>query len=614
MSSNRSFKCQLLVAAAMAMLSSVYPAAAETSTLDALRSRPPGDEVIYFLLPDRFENGDKSNDRGHLKGDRLHTGFDPTSRAFYNGGDFKGVMQHLDYIQSLGATAVWLAPVFKNKPVQGDPGNESSGYHGYWITDFTHVDPHFGTDAEFKKLVDAVHARGMKFYMDIVVNHTADVIKNKECPKQMECPYRSPADYPYTRQGGVHGAPINDGFLGDGVQSEANFSRLTNPNYAYTVTVPKGEEHIKGPDWLNNPLYYHNRGNTTFDGESATRGDFVGLDDIMTENPRVVKGMIEIFGTWIDNYGIDGFRIDTARFVNPEFMAAFVPAMLARAKAKGIPNFHIFGENISGVVDAQALQALHTRIDKQPSVLDFAFAVAVQQTLAGNAGTITLARLFEDDPLYEGGEKTALTLPTFISNHDAGRFGWYVRNAFPKASDEEVLKRVVLAHAMLFTLRGVPTVYYGDEQGFAGLGGDQAARADMFASKVKEYNDTPLIGTKSTTAVANFNPDHPLYHAIQELARLRASNAALRSGRQIVRNYSEKPGLFAVSRLDPVNGREFVIAFNTSTSPIEAQVEVGHATSSFKALHGVCAAKPDAPGSYHVSLKALDYVVCAATP
>lgn len=606
-------KLALLALAATALAAFTCPAVAEMQSPQAFRNRPPQDEVIYFLLPDRFENGDPRNDLGGLKGDRLQTGFDPTSRAFYNGGDFKGVMQHLDYIQSLGATAVWLAPVFKNKTVQGDKGNESSGYHGYWITDFTHVDPHFGSDADFKKLVDAVHARGMKFYMDIVVNHTADVIKNRECPTQ-NCPYRSPADYPYSRQGGVHGAPINPGFAGDAVQTEENFAKLTNPNYAYNVYIPKGEEHAKKPEWLNDPIFYHNRGNTSFDGESATRGDFVGLDDLMTENPRVVKGMIEVFGAWIDQYGIDGFRIDTARFVNPEFMAAFVPAMLARAKARGIPNFHIFGENISGADGAQALQALHTRIDKQPAVLDFAFAIAVQQTLAGNAGTITLAKLFEDDPLYEGGEKTALTLPTFISNHDAGRFGFYVRNAFPKASDDEVLKRVTLAHAMLFTLRGVPTVYYGDEQGFAGLGGDQAARQDMFPSKVKEYNDTPLIGTKSTTAIANFHPDHPLYHAIQELARLRANNAALRSGHQIVRNYSEKPGLFAVSRIDPGTGREIVIAFNTSTSSLEAQVEIDYTTTGFQSLHGACAAKPDAPGSYHVSLKALDYVVCAATP
>jgi glycosidase len=584
-----------------------------SSTLEAMRARPPQDEVIYFLLPDRFENGDKSNDLGGLKGDRLVTGFDPTSKAFYNGGDFKGVIQHLDYIQSLGATAVWLAPVFKNKAVQGDKGDESSGYHGYWITDFTSVDPHFGSNAEFKKLVDAVHARGMKFYMDIVVNHTADVIKYKECPT-LKCPYRSPADYPYSREGGVNGKAINEGFLGDSVMTEENFARLTDPNYAYSVYIPKGEEHVKKPEWLNDPLLYHNRGNTTFDGESATRGDFVGLDDIMTENPKVVKGMIDIFGAWIDNYGVDGFRIDTARFVNPEFMEAFSSAMLARAKARGIPNFHIFGENISGEEVAQSLQALHTRVDHQPAVLDFAFAMAVNATVAGNAGTITLARLFENDPLYEGGEKTALQLPTFISNHDAGRFAFYVRKAFPNASDDEVLKRVTLAHAMLFTLRGVPTVYYGDEQGFAGLGADQAARGDMFASKVKEYNDVPLVGTKSTTAVANFKLDHPLYKAIKELAGLRTAYPALRHGHQIVRNYSEKPGLFAVSRVDAQSGQEILIAYNTSTTPLEAQVEVDYTIKGLKSLHGACSSKPDAPGSLHVSLKPLDYVICAVTP
>ena len=156
------------------------------------RARLPQDEVIYFVLPDRFENGDTSNDRGGLSGDRLKTGFDPTSKAFYNGGDIKGLIKRLDYIQGLGVTALWVAPVFKNKPVQGPKGNESSGYHGYWITDFTRVDPHFGTNADFKALVDAVHARGMKFYMDIVVNHTADVIRFTEC--RGSCPYRSIAD------------------------------------------------------------------------------------------------------------------------------------------------------------------------------------------------------------------------------------------------------------------------------------------------------------------------------------------------------------------------------------------------------------------------------------
>lgn len=163
--------------------------------------------------------------------------------------------------------------------------------------------------------------------MDIVVNHTADVIQYKECPES-RCAYRGVADYPYTRQGGVAGAPINDGFDGK------DFRKLKRTDWAYTPYVPVGQEHAKKPDWLNDPIYYHNRGDSTFAGESSLLGDFATLDDVFTENPRVVAGFIEVYGQWIDDFGVDGFRIDTARHVNPEFWQAFVPAMLARAKAR----------------------------------------------------------------------------------------------------------------------------------------------------------------------------------------------------------------------------------------------------------------------------------------
>ena len=186
-----------------------------------------------------------------------------------NGGDLEGLTSRLDYLQSLGATAVWLAPIFKNKPVQGAPGSESSGYHGYWVTDFTLADPHFGTDTDMHAFVDAAHARAMKVYLDIIGNHTADVIAYRECPNS-SCPYRSRADFPYTRHGGINGEPINAGFLGDAApnQTAENFTKLTRTDFAYTPFVPKGEEHVKVPDWLNDPIYYHNRGNTTFTGES----------------------------------------------------------------------------------------------------------------------------------------------------------------------------------------------------------------------------------------------------------------------------------------------------------------------------------------------------------
>ena len=571
------------------------------------RARPPEDEIVYFVLPDRFENGDSSNDNGGLVGDRLVTGFDPAHKGFYHGGDLKGLTARLDYIQGLGATAIWLGPIYKNKPVQGGPGQETAGYHGYWITDFTSVDPHFGSDTDMRAFVEAAHARGMKVYLDIITNHTADVIQYRECVG-VACPYRTKGAYPYSRKGNLPGTSINTGFAGDGLRTPANFKLLTRDDYAYTPFVPPAEANVKVPAWLNSTIYYHNRGNSDFWGESSLYGDFVGLDDLMTENPKVVQGFIDIYGEWIDRYGVDGFRIDTARHVNPEFWQAFSPAMLSRARARGIPNFHIFGEVAAETVDVAQL-ARHTRVDRIPSVLDFAFARAVEKLLAGKEGTEVLARMYQDDGLYEGGVPAALRLPTFTGNHDIGRLAWMVRRERPDASDDEVLKRVMLSNAMLFLLRGVPTVYSGDEQGFVGHGIDQDARQDLFASRVPTYNDQALLGTSNTTAVANFNPQHPLYAQIAGLAKLRQSSVALRRGRQVVRAFEKRPGLFAASRIGS-DGREVVVAFNTSMETAVAQIEVELDSKLFRSVRGGCAAKATAPGSFRVEVPPLEYVVC----
>jgi glycosidase len=583
---------------------------AANADISDLRARTPDQEIVYFVLPDRFANGDPTNDRGGLKGDRLATGSDPASRGFYHGGDLKGLTAKLDYIQGLGATAIWLAPIFKNKPVQGAKGQESSGYHGYWVTDFTTVDPHFGTEADFRALVDAAHARGMKVYMDIIANHTADVIQYAESPTSA-APYRSKADYPWSRKGGVKGAAINAGFEGDQDASAVNWGKLTDPAFAYTPVVPKGEERVKVPAWLNDPIYYHNRGDTDWKGESAQYGDFVGLDDLATEDPRVVAGFIDIYKGWIDRFGIDGYRIDTARHVNPEFWRAFIPAIRAHAADKGIPNFHVFGEVATGDYDP-ALLASWTRNAAFPAVLDFAFMRAAVDAASGKSGTEMLARMVEDDGLYEGGKAAALQLPTFLGNHDAGRFGWLLRQQNPAMNDAEAMARDMLGHAMLLTLRGVPTLYYGDEQGFAGKGNDQQARQDMFASRVAEYNADTLIGTDATTARDNFDAGHPLYREIARLAKIRRETPALSRGATILRASSDKPGLFAVSRIDPQTGREVVVAFNTSTATLSGHIAVDPASSAFSALAGPCPARPAAPGSIALSLPAFGYAVCAA--
>lgn len=597
----------LLAASALALS---VPAAAQTPAATDFRARTPEQEVVYFVLPDRFENGDPKNDKGGLKGDRLSTGYDPTAKGFYHGGDLKGLTQRLDYIQGLGATAIWFAPIFKNKPVQGPKGDESAGYHGYWVTDFTQVDPHFGTNADFKAFVDAAHARGMKVYMDIIANHTADVIRYREGDAASYA-YRGKADYPFSRKGGLKGAAINPGFNGDADFSPENWTKLTDPTFAYTPYVPKGEETVKVPAWLNDPIHYHNRGDTNWVGESSLYGDFVGLDDLATENPRVVQGMIEIYASWIERFGIDGYRIDTARHVNPEFWQAFVPAMLETARAKGIPNFHIFGEVATSDVDP-ALTARWTRIAGLPSNLDMAFAAAAQRVVSGKTGTDVFARLLEDDALYEGGAPAATRLPTFLGNHDFGRFAMFVKQANPAADDEELLARVALGHAMLLTLRGVPVIYYGDEQGFVSDGNDQLARENMFPSKVAVYNDNDLIGTDATTAQANFDTAHPLYRHIAALAEVRQSTPALQSGLTRIRHAADKPGLLVVSRFDPKTGREVVLAYNTSAQPVTNTVAIEPASLKFAPLAGQCPVEANAPGSVTVTLPPFGFAVCAA--
>lgn len=598
---------------AMLLAAVLAASAATTPTIaQSFRDRAPTEEVIYFVLPDRFHNADPGNDTGGIKGDRLAHGFDPKSKGFYLGGDLKGLTDKLPYIQGTGATAIWLGPIYKNNPVQGRPGQESSGYHGYWITDFTTVDPHFGTEADLKAFISAAHGRGMKVYLDIITNHTADIIKYRECPEN-DCKFRSRADYPFRRQGGPLGRQINEGFLGDAAehQTAKNFAKLTSPDFAYTPYVPKGLEAAKVPAWLNDPLLYNNRGDTVFRGESNILGDFAGLDDVMTAHPRVVAGMIEIFGSWIDRFGIDGYRIDTARHVNPEFWQAFVPAMLERARANGIPNFHIFGEVYDP--DPGAL-ARFTRVDGYPAVLDFGFQSAVTQVVAEGKPTEVLAQLFFRDALYEGGEAAAMQLPTFLGNHDMGRFSTSVRKASPNASDDEQLAKVKLAHSMLLLLRGVPTIYYGDEQGFVGDGGDQDARETLFPSEVAVYNDNRLLGTRATTADANFDVSHPLYKHIQQLARLRAADPALRHGRQRVLAYRETPGLFAVARRNPRGVDEpvldTIIAFNTSDKRLIANVEIDPRILYSGSRMGNCG-DVIAPGTLAVDIPPFGTLVCA---
>jgi glycosidase len=218
--------------------------------------------------------------------------------------------------------------------------------------------------------------------------------------------------------------------------------------------------------------------------------------------------------------------------------------------------------------------------------------------------------LVANDVLYRNGPAAAKRMPTFLGNHDIARFSTNLRRRMPDISEDELLKRVQLGHAIMFTMRGVPTIYSGDEQGFVGDGGDQDARETHFASKVKAYLDNKLIGTNNTHAQDNYAQDHPIYRQIAKLSKIRSGSAALRRGKTVAHNHGEKPGLFAFSRIDEASGEEVIVAINTSNAPIKANFELNPRVTGFASMHGACPAL-NAPGSASVSLQPLDYVICS---
>ena len=190
-----------------------------------------------------------------------------------------------------------------------------------------------------------------------------------------------------------------------------------------------------------------------------------------------------------------------------------------------------------------------------------------------------------------------------------GRIGFFVKQANPDADDAELLARIKLAHALMMFSRGVPTLYYGDEQGFAGAGGYGNARQDMWPSRTPAYADETPVGGRQPA----YSTQAPLYRAIAEMARIRAAEPALRRGRQVVRAYGDKPGLFALSRLMD-DGAEVLVLFNSAAAPVTAQVEVEPGSLRWQALRGDCAVGSSAPASVRVSVPPLDYLVCKRVP
>jgi glycosidase len=588
----------VLLVPALAAAITAEPASAGDAQ-HSLRS-PVTDESFYFVMADRFENGDAGNDTGGLSGDRLVHGFDPTARGFYNGGDLKGLLDKIDYIRGLGTDSIWLTPSFKNKAVQLEDG-PSAGYHGYWITDFTQIDPHLGTNADLRALIEAAHARGMKVYFDIITNHTADVIGYAEGARKG---YVSKDVAPYRD---ASGTPFDDrDYAGIGT-----FPPLSAAlSFPYTPVLDPAEQTLKVPSWLNDVTLYHNRGDTTFTGEDSYYGDFFGLDDLFTEHPQVVRGMIDIYETWIREFGVDGFRIDTMKHVNDEFWQQFGPEVLAYARAHGKPELFMFGE----VFDTTKSFTSHfTTTDRMQAVLDFPFQAAAQGFAADNKPAALLRDFFKGDDWYTDADSNAYQLPTFLGNHDMGRIGRFVSVANSGASDDELLARDRLAHELMYFSRGNPVVYYGDEQGFTGGGGDQLARQTMFASQVPDYLDDDLIGTTRTHAVDNFEAEHPLYQSIARLAALAREHPALRDGSQQHRYAADGPGVYAFSRTDRGEQREYVVALNNAETAKTAAIPTYARARTYERVYGDGPATrvSDAGGRLELTVQPLSAVVYA---
>ncbi len=516
-------------------------------------THPGAGQTFYFVLTDRFSNGSATNDTGGFPGGAEDHGFDPTRVGYFHGGDFAGLTAKLDYLKALGTTAVWVTPPFQNKPVQSG----SAGYHGYWVTDFLKIDPHLGTNDDFRRFVELAHTRGLKVYMDIIVNHTADVIHFPD----NRVDYLDAKTHPL--RDAVTGAPLTErSFAYNGLGDTTRPPLSAERSFPYVPLVSAAEKSVKNPAWLNDVTLYHNRGNSAFRDESSTLGDFAGLDDVFTEQPRVVQGFIEVFSSWVRDYGVDGFRIDTARHVNGEFWQAFAPAIRAAARAAGRPAFIQFGE-VAVDSDVGLLSEFSTQLSLD-TTLDFGFFTAARRFVSQGGPAANLGDLILQDDLYTDHDSNIHTTTTFLGNHDAGRFGYFLQQDNPGAPPALLADLVKLGHGLLYLSRGQPVLYYGDEQGMVGRGGnDMQAREDMFPSRAPDFRDASLLATTRTGADDKFDPTHPFYQFFAKLAALRAAHPALRTGAMLLRD-SGQPGLFAFSRIERGERIEYLVALNNS--------------------------------------------------
>lgn len=469
------------------------------------------DQILYFAMIDRFDDGDPRNN------DQRAGEYDPADGRKFSGGDLAGLTRRLDYIAGLGATAVWITP-----PVANQWWNDKAqygGYHGYWTSDFTQVDAHFGTRRAYRAFADALHARGMRLVQDIVVNHTADYFG-----------YDGAYDATHPERGFVLRAQYD----GRSAPGPAPFGRndarddvqRTDAIYHWTPTIRDFRERRQELDW-----------------------QLADLDDLNTEHPEVRRALRKAYGGWIRDIGVDAFRIDTAFYVPPEFFDDFMhadnphaPGMLKVAANAGIRDFHLFGEGFA--VDKPFDNAMARKIDGYmrdadgrpllPGMLNFPLYGTLGDVFARGHAPAELRHRIEDMMRTHA---HPWRMPTFVDNHDVDRF--------LASGDEAGLKQSLLS---ILTLPGIPTLYQGTEQGF------REQRAAMFA------------GGHGSSGRDHFDTAAPLYRWLQRAIALRRSDRAFSRGTPRVLDANPAaPGAIAW-RMDH-EGRSALVVLNSAARP-----------------------------------------------
>ena len=474
------------------------------------------EQVVYFVFTDRFNNGDPSNDDQHA-GE-----YDPSNYDKYSGGDLQGIIDKLDYIQGLGATAVWITPPVANQ--WWDPLQNSGGYHGYWARDLKRVDEHLGTLDTYKALSDALHKRGMYLIQDVVPNHTGNFFTYANtCGPTGKGSCYDPADV-------SKGLVKNTGAKPGSKPTQSPFDQNDPSDPA---------QRARGIYHWTPPINDYN------DQNQAWNYQLSDLDDLNTENAEVRAALRDSYGYWIKEVGVDAFRVDTVKFVPHDFWNDFFwsadktsPGMMAVAKATGRDRFFAFGEVLEtsaagdDSADRKVASYMGTAAKPElPALLAYPLWAELGRVFSQGRPTADLTyrlQKFMDPSLSPNPYQT----PLFIDNHDQQRF-------LKSGSGAALLQAAVF----LFTIPGIPIVYYGTEQGFT------ETRASMFKGGWKGDDD-------------HFNTNIGMYKIIRQLADLRRQNKVLTHGSLDVPYDNVGPGPLVYRR--QAAGETALVFMNTS--------------------------------------------------